>query len=698
MSKRSRNYFFQSNPTSSGKRLRQYNKPDEMLYRNLLDSMPFFDEVGDTAGEGAQGLVKLATNANAIARTSASATSMQTVVRPHQLPFMVGADGTVAGTIDTAVEKGGLKLTPKDNAGSTGMDFQIEMDPSNLSTVTFVPATDKVLINDATDNTPKLADISAFLIGAVLWERAAGILSPVNAGDDLDLDYGDIHAGDFVFDNNSARSMVVEITTDGDGKDLTIAAGASSYVAANSDGGNLLLYSGKGAGEGVAGDIYITATEAGGDVMLGWGGAAAFGTIGIGCAAIASMAAKIGGDAELTGTLQIDTPSTDAIITLIGLDASNQIQSNTVPVFQTKLFGTGVKGDILYHDGTEWKRLAAAGAAHFLKFDFGVSDVPVWAAVSGAAGDELVAVDAVAAPGYLYSGGSGVLRPTIQGGIEFTDAGNYISLAMDISNLDTPSISPDDINSRSYMAITDINQSDRTVKIPMAYVNSGKDSNWAYLVPGTDYTETPSSTSRIATIDLTNYYAKGMSVRFKLDSDTSYRYAVIDDITATYIDIKGDPLVVAADELEGLWIGGYDRVCTESILFGPIANYNANTITTVLDTFSIRTGGFQWLKPDAKLVYFSVINKSDDGTVDPIVNLRIGATVTDYISTSNTNKGLLVTTTLNETGIDIITTKNTAAYGDLIEVKVDKNGGTGDADDIQIMATFVYMSNEISAP
>jgi len=686
-----RNWFFDVSASASYDRFRKNNKPTEATYRRLLDSVPFFLETGDTASESQQGLAKLATDANVKLRTSAGASEVQTLVRPHQLPLMQGSGGTEANTIDTPVAEGGVKLTPKADLTTTRMNFLIELDANNLSVVTFDKDADYVVIEDATDNTTKKALLSTVLAGTNLWKRTGTTLSATTDGDDVDLGSGGtLQCAGLYLENSSDRTIEIPSNT-GAGKKLTLKGQTSD----DNTGGTLVVKGGDSDAAAVAGSLYLyggNSSLTDGDVILGYTEAGAEqGKIAIGGVVDATFKFKVHHDTFIDGDLRLTVSNTSAPTTFLGLDGSNDIQKRTSAEVLVDLLGTPTKGDILYYN-TSWQRLADPGADSHLKFN-NTSHLPEWDTTVLNL-DVKVSIDDAATAGYIGAAyNDGVLRIAANGGIAYTDGGDYVSLGLDIYDLPTTLRPP----KLAYVAITD--GSNVTEKVLYTLLQGGAYGSWTDLEIGVDFTATPTSTSRIATADLTGYYAKGMAVMFKLDSDASYRYAVINDITATYIDIIGDPLIVAADEIEELYIGGYGQVVTESILFGPIANYNANTITTVLNTFSIRTGGFQWLKPEAKLVAFSVIHKTGDSTVDPFVNLRIGGTVTDYVSTSNTNAGLAVGTSKNTTLVDIETTKNLVEYGDTIEVKVDKNGGTGDADDLQIMAIFVYTSfNPTPAP
>jgi hypothetical protein len=76
-------------PTQKYNRFLKNHFPSESVFRKLFDSIPFFLNASSTAdynSSGEQGLVKAATDVNAIARTSrASTVDKTTVLQPHQM-------------------------------------------------------------------------------------------------------------------------------------------------------------------------------------------------------------------------------------------------------------------------------------------------------------------------------------------------------------------------------------------------------------------------------------------------------------------------------------------------------------------------------------------------------------------------------------------------------------------------------------
>ena len=114
-------------------RLLQGNYPSEGVFRKLLESIPFLLNTEDTATQNSQGLVRIATDGEAIGRVDNSVGTFTNVIAPHQLPDVVlttdGAD-TVVGT---PVEEGGLKLSKITRlvSGLSWRNFKVEVNRDN---------------------------------------------------------------------------------------------------------------------------------------------------------------------------------------------------------------------------------------------------------------------------------------------------------------------------------------------------------------------------------------------------------------------------------------------------------------------------------------------------------------------------------------------------------------------------------------
>lgn len=68
------------------KKFMKSNKPDETVFKQLFDSIPFIKDSTDTAKETEAGHIKLATNAEVKARTASWTDGHARTVQPHQMP------------------------------------------------------------------------------------------------------------------------------------------------------------------------------------------------------------------------------------------------------------------------------------------------------------------------------------------------------------------------------------------------------------------------------------------------------------------------------------------------------------------------------------------------------------------------------------------------------------------------------------
>ena len=94
---RLRNWFKQV--TASKDRFKKGDKPTQDVYEDLFESVPFFKETSDAATTVRQGLVELATDADASTRTTDNADGFEPVMQPHQQPRVTAGTGiTIAET------------------------------------------------------------------------------------------------------------------------------------------------------------------------------------------------------------------------------------------------------------------------------------------------------------------------------------------------------------------------------------------------------------------------------------------------------------------------------------------------------------------------------------------------------------------------------------------------------------------------
>lgn len=679
---RQRSYFFDVPSGNSYKRFKSENIPDEKAYRDLFESLAFKLEEDDTASESQQGLVKLATDNQARDRDIVS--GMQISVRPHQLPLLM-LGSTEADTADTAVADDGIKVTPKEvtDGSNTRFSFKVELDPNSLDTATPDSSSDYLVFEDASDsNLPKKALITDFFDVATYWDRTGTVLSPATADDSLDMGDAQIGCGPILLDAAANRTIKLD---DGSGKSLTI-GGATDSAA-----GGFLELLGNDGSAGAGGAIYITGGDGSttdGDVIINYtSDGVKRGKTGIGGSADSTFQIKVyGGIYVPSGGMRIDGLASGTIGSMVAIDGDNDLIVGDADAVNEYLFGSASQGDILYFDGSSWQLLSSPGATDkVLTFDYGVTDIPKWDDLPSST-DSKVAIDSGATAGYLGAAKTdGVLRITTYGGLGYTDGGDYISLFMDIDDLQETT----DPVYGSYIAITDSNGDTKKWEVVDPYK---KNSGWIQLTAGTDYTADADTQAKIITSDLTSLFEAGQPIKFKLNGVSGYRYAIIDEIASGYIIIKGDPMGTGSPgTLDELYIGPKSKVFTKTYPIN-VANYNSADSTGVLEDKMNFKEGDKWSGGTAKVVKLEAIHKSDDSTTQPYINARVGApgSTTDYICTSNSNSGFSVGTSWADSDINVEASKNTIEYGDNIEIKVEKNG-TGDADYLTAILTFINL-------
>jgi len=111
MVRKLRNYFF-GPEGSSYKKFSKQNEPDKNMYQELFNSQAFIAEVNDTAKTSEQGLIKLQTDAESIARTSPTAGDFAKAVQAHQLPEAITTLGGGDANDGAALTGRGISIQP----------------------------------------------------------------------------------------------------------------------------------------------------------------------------------------------------------------------------------------------------------------------------------------------------------------------------------------------------------------------------------------------------------------------------------------------------------------------------------------------------------------------------------------------------------------------------------------------------------
>lgn len=317
-----------------------------------------------------------------------------------------------------------------------------------------------------------------------------------------------------------------------------------------------------------------------------------------------------------------------------------------------------------------------------------------------ASDDEKVAVASGTTAGYLED----VLVEENANGVRLTTDGNTLEVDLDIKSLslftgslpfrqwDALPPEPPSAMDVWYMAITDpdhVGDAGRTKRIEIN--NLFNQTDWLALTQTTEFSPDIVTNYIIPTVeDFTDVFYAGAPIAYLCDGDTEYRYGIIETITASSFEIAGDPLVVGTGKLTELYVGKMSRVVLRNI-FIPVTAYNSATSDSLLkDKFNMALGE-KWNMGPAKLIKIAAWNATDDSTANPLINVRVGdiSSLTDYVITSNSNKGIEASTVLNDTRVAFDITKNAIEYSDNIELKLDLNSGTGDAAYLSVALTFV---------
>jgi len=206
-----------------------------------------------------------------------------------------------------------------------------------------------------------------------------------------------------------------------------------------------------------------------------------------------------------------------------------------------------------------------------------------------------------------------------------------------------------------------------------------KSAYWLTLSPDT-YVPTPTSTSTIE-ISSTVSIRIGMAIRYVQNAQFFYGVVVgiVDD---TQITIAGAPMSTS-DDITNLAVGDASRVIQRRYFIQGVYAAAANPILASIG------GQFDlWAQSEAYLVTFSAQHGVDDSTSNPSINLDIAGST---VSTANSNNGITVSTGgwADNPDIQIDTNNYVVDFRQGLEVVVTVAGGTGDAEDLSIVATYV---------
>ena len=209
------------------------------------------------------------------------------------------------------------------------------------------------------------------------------------------------------------------------------------------------------------------------------------------------------------------------------------------------------------------------------------------------------------------------------------------------------------------------------------------------IISAANYTATPSTTSRLLMSDTSDFISgSGTSNQpIKWVDGNGTHYAIVSAVVEnTHIDIYGAPFTVGSGaDLTVLYIGNAELVHQVDFNIGGAYGDGAETDLLWNDVNT----QFIWELPPAALVHVKGLNKTDDGTAQPYINIQIDD---DRVLTESSGKGIQPTTTwvrCSAVGIDI--DYYTASPGSSVEVECAQAGSDGDAANLTISLIFVLL-------
>ena len=172
MTVRSKAYFLTGQQVTTNPKFRTNNKPTELTFADLFDSIPFKAETADTASESVHGLVKVATGAEVLAKTN-TRSSYQLVVKPSHIPD-VGVGNADPMTLISQEASAGIRIDKVQLTASERIKYLVNL---LYDTIYF-----KIDINN------RLTMSNSFLSS---WNALLEL---------IDNDHPDLDAGDFPAD------------------------------------------------------------------------------------------------------------------------------------------------------------------------------------------------------------------------------------------------------------------------------------------------------------------------------------------------------------------------------------------------------------------------------------------------------------------------------------------------------------------
>ncbi len=200
----------------------------------------------------------------------------------------------------------------------------------------------------------------------------------------------------------------------------------------------------------------------------------------------------------------------------------------------------------------------------------------------------------------------------------------------------------------------------------------------------TAFDDQAASTSTITmTSDITGSLKVGMPIKFKLSG--SYYYAICTAITANLLTIAGAPLTIGDGDLTELYFGRTEMVVQVSFYID--GTYGDGVETDLLK--SDMNSFHKWTQGKCFLVEFSVIHTDVDTGAEPKINVQIDNAA---VSTNDGNNGIQLAaadTWVDNSAVEINTTNYEITRGEELEAACTVAGGTGDAENLSVLMTFV---------
>ena len=205
----------------------------------------------------------------------------------------------------------------------------------------------------------------------------------------------------------------------------------------------------------------------------------------------------------------------------------------------------------------------------------------------------------------------------------------------------------------------------------------------------TDFVSKPPSTSTISLRgDRETDFAPGTPIRFDLGGTATSpgTYFAISTAASyaagfTTCSIAGPPLETDQGDLTALYRGYAEQVMNLQLqVLGTYAD-GLDADLLVNDMLNNQL----WQYRDAYCVMLTATHNTADATVQPVINLQIA-------NASVSAAGVLLTTAASwqrNPAVDISAANYAAEFGDEIEIACTTVGGTGDAANLVVIATFV---------